>query len=102
VRSRIIRSSTPKARKRYFCDLCSHPIEKGVQYHAQISVCEDGDIGTFKQHLECYNLSQIYFECHNENTAPSEYILDWADGMPIERLLEMVGEAGVVRLRGEG
>jgi len=48
----LLRESDKKARKNHICNVCGELIKKGDVYSSQTCV-EDGEIITFKSHLDC-------------------------------------------------
>lgn len=51
-----IRKKTPKARKNHLCNFCELVISKGTVYDNQTNIF-DGQIYTWKTHLECTKLA---------------------------------------------
>ena len=82
----LLKETKPIARKEHICNLCYGKIEKGEKY-VSLSIL-DGDIYTFKMHLECeevssdacehYDMTSNYDEGFNENDFQL-YLDEWYD-----------------------
>ena len=69
----LLRQSERKARKNHRCTVCEELIKKGDVYLSQTCV-EDGEIITFKSHLDC---TEYFDSLNNENELLESEFLEY-------------------------
>lgn len=106
-------SSTPKARKRHWCEVCGWAIEPGETYQRTVTF-DGGDVITWIAHLDpCQKASNLawtagYDECGEYITATgiAEWASEYADRDEIAaellRRYAINNERRKARLEGEG
>lgn len=61
----VISDKVVTARKKYYCELCISKINKGQKYRTQFNKYF-GDVGTFRAHTECCELSKIIVDADED------------------------------------
>ena len=67
-----IEDTKPKARKRYWCELCERWIEKGEIHVKRFGIGDDGRLSA-RMHITCEKLTRGWGIDEWENQDPSEF-----------------------------
>jgi len=70
------KSTSPKARKEYKCDLCNQLIHKDEVYY-RYSGKYDGEMFDYKYHLACQTLINAYCDENDDTEYDNDSIQDW-------------------------
>ncbi len=76
---RFLFDSYHVARKSHVCDLCGDEIAPGTRYRQCAMLTDSASVGSFIEHVECYELGNLLIEDHfdSEATYDAAKVSDW-------------------------